>query len=32
MFVIVDTPIECESADTVKSVYEEMEYVLNIFD
>jgi len=28
----VDAPIECKSADTIESVYEELEYVLNLFD
>jgi len=27
----VDVLIECKSADTVESVYEELEYVLNLF-
>lgn len=31
-FVSVDALIECESADTVESVYEELEYVLNRYD
>jgi len=31
-FVSVDALIECKSADTVESVYEELEYVLNLFD
>jgi hypothetical protein len=29
-FVSVDVLIECRSADTVESVYEEVEYVLNL--
>jgi len=32
MFVSVDALIECKSADTVESVYVELEYVLNQFD
>jgi hypothetical protein len=31
-FVSVDALIERKSADTVESVYEELEYVLNLFD
>jgi hypothetical protein len=30
-FVSVDALIECKSADTVASVYEDLEYVLNQF-
>ena len=30
-FVSVDTLIECKIADTI-NVYEELEYVLNLFD
>ena len=32
MFVSVDALIECKSADTVESVYVELECVLNQFD
>ena len=31
-FVSMDALIECRSADTVESVYEELEYVLNQYD
>jgi len=31
-FVSVDALIERQSADTVESVYKELEYVLNLFD
>jgi hypothetical protein len=30
--VSVDDLFECKSADTIQSVYEELEYVLNQFD